>query len=63
MQIKAMNKYQLAAAYAISQKTFAKWLKKVKKKHVDLFKGCDNDRLLTPAQVKAFIEHHGEPES
>lgn len=60
-KVTTMSKKQLAAAYGISENTLRKWLRKVIRKNKILFTKTDNDKLLNPKQVQAFVNHHGEP--
>lgn len=55
IQIKAMSKSELSAAYNICPATLNAWLIRAK---IDINK---NIKIFTPAQVKIIFEKIGEP--
>ena len=55
-KIRAMSKTELANAYQVSLKTFAKWIKPFKEKIGDYL-----GRTYTPKQVRIIFESLGEP--
>lgn len=58
---KACFRWQLALAYAVSEKTLHNWAKRCEKAGLG-FQWYFNRGKLSPKEVQLFIEHHGEPE-
>lgn len=61
----SVTKADLREAYGIGEKTFCRWVRLMRKKNPvnkQLFdEWFDRSKYLTPAQVSAFLKHHGEP--
>ena len=56
--IKTYTKQELRYLYNISEDTFRRWLNSIQGKIPNYNPKC---KILSPLQVKAIFEHHGEP--
>lgn len=60
-----ITKADVRNAYGIGVKTFRSWVNRMRRaddNNKQLFdEWFDRAKIMTPAQVKAFIQHHGEP--
>ncbi|GIV33715.1 MAG: hypothetical protein KatS3mg031_1250 [Chitinophagales bacterium] len=62
--IRVYGKSELARMYGISLKTLGKWIARLRPHCPGVFpdkEAYKRTRLLTPAQVRAIVEHVGEP--
>jgi hypothetical protein len=50
----AKSRKELRLSYGIGKDTFRKWCQLASITH--------SNRILTPLEVRQFIDHHGEPE-